>query len=237
MSEWVAAWETHFNLGAGEIACNRNRHEVVSYWGNRFSVELCFGWRGREDELDRGLIAMIPEIRRKYYLNKTPRLTDDVTVAIHVRRGDVSASHHLFTSTEAVLQTATLVKSILDSNSASYRISVYSQGDHHDFEKFSLQLGAELFLDADAIWTMRELIEADILIMAKGCFSTYAALISDGIRIVDVVAFAGDRGFKKLLEIEDLILREPDGSFDVAKFERQLRQLLEAKNSGSLVTY
>ena len=187
MSEWVAVWETHFNVGAGEeIACYRNRHEVVSYWSNQLLLELCFGWRGREDELDRGLIAMIPEIRRKYYLNKTPRLTDDAAVAIHVRRGDVSAGDSRFSSTDAVLRTATLVKSVLDGSSASYRIGVYSQGDHHDFEDFSLQLGAELFLDADATWTMRELIEADILIMAKGFFSAYASLISDGIKIADL---------------------------------------------------
>jgi hypothetical protein len=179
---------------------------------------------------------MIPEIRRKYYLNKTPRLTADVTVAIHFRRGDVSASDPYFTSTEPVLQTVTLVRSILDSNGANYRIGVYSQGNHHDLEEFSLQLGAELFLDADAIWTMGELIEADILIMAKGCFSAYAALISDGIKLVDSTTGIDMAGkSQKFLEMEDLILREPDGSFNVTKFERQLQQLLDRKRQATQI--
>jgi hypothetical protein len=46
-------------------------------------------------------------------------------------------------------------------------------------------LDAELFLDADAIWTMLEMIEADVLIMAKGSFSYVAALISDGIKLCE----------------------------------------------------
>jgi hypothetical protein len=35
---------------------------------------------------------------------------------------------------------------------------------------------------------MQELIEADILVMARGFFSYYAALISDGIKIFQPVA-------------------------------------------------
>ena len=174
---------------------------------------------------NRGLIAMIPELRRKYYLNKIPRLTSDVTVAVHVRRGDVSETRnkHYFTSTDTVLRTAALVKSNLDAHGVSYRIGVYSQGDRHDFEEFSLQLAAELFIDADPIWTMRELIEADILIMAKGSFSACAAFISDGIKLIE------SKTEPEIPKMEELIVREPDGSFDVAKFEKQLQRLLEVK--------
>ncbi len=39
---------------------------------------------------------------------------------------------------------------------------------------------------------MQELIEADILIIAKGCFSYCAGLISDGIKIFEPITLLGD---------------------------------------------
>jgi hypothetical protein len=54
--------------------------------------------------------------------------------------------------------------------------------------------GVEFFLDTDAVWTMEELIEADILIMAKGYFSYYAGLICDGIKIFEPMPGDGQFG-------------------------------------------
>jgi hypothetical protein len=219
MQEWAKAWEDLFNLGAGEVKWDGNRNEVVSYSYNAGDLELCLGWRGRRDELDDRFKATIPEFRRKYYLNKHPRMTEEVTVAVHVRRGDVSASDAgYFTGTDTILRTVTAVKSILDTHNVTYRIGVYSQGDSADFAELSSP-GTELFINADAIWTMLELVEADVLIMAKGTFSYYAGLISDGIKICEP--------FKS--PMDDWLLRSPDGSFDCEAFERQLSFILRAK--------
>ena len=113
------------------------------------------------------------------------------------------------------------------------QISVYSQGKSADFEDLS-QAGVELFLDADALWTMQKLIEADILIMAKGCFSYYAGLISDGIRIFEPVTLSGDDflpswKWRSVPPAESWIPCRSDGSFDGVAFERQLLPFIRAK--------
>ncbi|MFZ1973381.1 MAG: hypothetical protein WAU89_11085 [Candidatus Acidiferrales bacterium] len=234
VEQWTAAWERLFNLGAGEAVCNIARREVVDFCYSFSDLDLCFGWRHRGDELADRFKNTIPEFRRKYYLNKSPRTTEEVTVAVHIRRGDVSANNaDYFTGTETIVRTLTAVKSMLDTHKVKHRIRVYSQGQPADFANLSL-LGVELFLDVDAVWTMQELIEADILIMAKGCFSYYAALISDGIKIFEPVTLSGNDflpswKWRSVSMTENWIPRRADGSFDCAAFERQLLLVVQAK--------
>jgi hypothetical protein len=234
MNDWAAAWEMLFNLGADELACETDRRDVANFSYNYFDLDLCFGWRSHWDQLADRFKAMIPEFRRKYYLNKSPRTTGELTVAVHVRRGDVSADNPAyFTSNFTILRTITEVKSILDAHKVAYNIRVYSQGEEADFPELSLP-EVELFLNVDAIWTMQELIEADVLIMAKGCFSYYAALISDGIRIFEPEKLAGDDllpGWKwRSAPLSDCwIPARADGSFHQAAFENQLLLLVQAK--------
>jgi len=228
MKEWATSWETFFNLGAGEVVCDIPRHEVVNFSANFNNLERCFGWYWRRDELAHRFKTMVPEFRRKYYLNKSPRTTGEVTVAVHIRRGDALPDNQdYFTSNETVLRTITAVKRILDIHQAKYRISIYSQGNRADFAELSLP-DVEFFLDADAIWTMEELIEADILVMAKGCFSYYAALISDGIKIGDPDRWSISPT-DSWIPTDGWVPCQVDGSFDSAAFERQLLVLIQAK--------
>jgi hypothetical protein len=233
MQEWVAAWETLFNLGAGEAVCDIDRHDVIDFCYNFTDLDLCFGWRCRADELGRRFKAMIPEFRRKYYLNKSPHMTDEVTVAVHIRRGDASPDDpSYYTSNETILRTVTSVKTILDTHKAKYRIRFYSQGNCADFVELSLP-GIEFFLDVDTVWTMKELIEADVLIMAKGCFSHCAGLISDGIKIGEAMPTSADSlpGWRwpYVSPAECWLTSLADGSFDHAAFERQLSLLIQSK--------
>jgi hypothetical protein len=69
---------------------------------------------------------------------------------------------------------------------------------------------------------MMELIEADILLMAKGCFSYYAALISDGIKIFEPWEDSNPI-------MDDWVPSLVNGSFDRAAFERQLLLLMQGK--------
>jgi hypothetical protein len=212
MAEWSAGWEAMFNLGAGEAGFDGNRSKSVNFSYNFPELQLCFGWLTREDELRNHFIACLPDFRRKYYLNKTARKNDEIAVAVHVRRGDVGPDQSsLFTSTDIVVRTATQVKSILESRGLRYRLAVYSQGKTSEFQAFS-ELDAELFLNVDAIWTMQELIEADVLIMAKGTFSYYAGLISDGVKIAEPFHWP----------LENCLLSAPDGSFDREAFDRHI---------------
>jgi len=245
--EWASAWENVFNLGAGEKVCNVQRHEVVNYCFGFDSLPLCFGWFDREEELANRFKELIPEIRQKYYLDKSPRANPEVVVAAHIRRGyEVSANHYLFTSTISVMRTIRLVKAVLDTRNIRHRISVFSEGNAADFGEICIpgvelskyriggyldgrgvdftqaSASSESFFNLDAISAMRELVEADILIMSKSSFSYCAALISDGIKI-----------FEPAREpMDDWILRLPDGSFDAASLERQLFLLLRDKATG-----
>jgi len=235
MQEWVTAWEALFNLGAGEAVCGMERRDAVNFSHNYLELDLIFGWCSRNDELADRFKALLPEFKRKYYLNKSPRLTDEVTVAVHIRRGDALPDNpDYFTSNESILRTITEVKSVLETHKVEYKIRAYSQGDVADFAEFS-RLGVELFLDADAVWTLQELIEADVLIVAKGCFSYYAALISDGIRILEPIPLTGNDylsswKWRSVPLTDSWIPCLADGSFDSPAFERQLSLAIEAKS-------
>jgi hypothetical protein len=237
MGEWVAAWEALFNLGVGEITCGTERHKVVDFQRNFYNgLQLCFDWRSHRDELAYRFKAFLPEFRRKYYLGRSPRATDEVSIAVHIRRGDASAhNHHYFTSNETILRTITSVRAILYTHKVKYRICVYSQGNRSDFAELSLP-GVEFFLNVDAVWTMQELIEADVLILAKGCFSYCAALISDGIKIFEPLDVSdSDNDFPSwrwlyLSPTDSWIPTLADGTFARAAFEHQLLRLIQVKS-------
>ena len=226
MQEWVAAWEAVFNLGADERRFDgRTSGVIINNYRVSPDLDLCFGWRDRRDQLQQQFQALIPEFRRRYYLNKSRRAMEEVTVAVHVRRGDVPPDYAAkYTSTEKVLRIASAVKAILDFHVVPASIRIYSQGDEKDFAELS-PLGAEFFLNADPIWTLQELVEADILIVAKSCFSYYAGFMSDGIKI-----FEESWTWMSVPATDDWIPCELEGSFDRSAFERQLSLLLEAKN-------
>lgn len=237
MPEWVQAWEEFFNLGAGETLCDPRRSDVVNFSFVQPQIDLCLGKGCTDGRLARSFTAMIPEFRAKYKAHKPPRTASGITVAVHVRRGDVSAqaSSQLFTRTDVVSQTIKDVKSILDSAGQACSIHVHSQGQPADFEELRA-LGVDIFLDRDALWTMRQLIEADVLVMAKGAFSCYAGIISRGIKLFDpaainsqVVGYLPSYDWKILSQADDWIPCAADGSFDRAAFELRLSLLLEAK--------
>jgi hypothetical protein len=237
MEEWAAAWESLFNLGSGEALCNDERREVVDFCYNFTGLGQCFGCRWRWDELADRFRAMMPELRRKYYVNTSAGKTNQITVAVHIRRGDVSADNPgYFTSNDAVLRTTAAVQSVLDARNVHYKIDIHSQGTAADFADFS-RIGVELCLNVDAVWTMKELIKADVLIMAKGCFSYYAGLISDGIdgiKIFEPYPLQNRNGlpswkWRAVAPAESWIACNPDGSFDSRAFEHQLVLLTQAK--------
>ena len=207
MEEWVDAWESLFNLGAGEpLAKEGDCGVVVDFAYN-------FGYFPLADSDAR-------EFRRRYYLNKSPKLSGSLTIGVHIRRADVaSPDHYMWTNTDAIVKTLSVVRYILESRGLKYRTCVYSQGSGGDFIDLE---PAELFVNADAVWTMQELIEADILIMAKSLFSYVAAALSNGIKIYDPWYLPPMAGW---------LSRRPCGDFDVDVFERQLRRRIVSNPS------
>jgi len=165
---------------------------------------------------------VIPELRKKYYRNNFPARNEVITVAVHLRRGDVTPEHRQrFTSVNTVYETTHLVKSILDDYQEDHTISVYSEGKASDFAELR-EMGADLFLSLDAVWTMQQLIEADVLIMSKSSFSYVAALISDGIKLYEPFWHS---------PLDHWISLNATGNFDYAAFKGQLKQLVERRQS------
>lgn len=246
MDLWVKAWENLFNLGYGEARVDSGNPKVIDYStfhprlyhfvinglvriktrkplpiecaGNKeFVFHPFFFYSDSHPDF---YSRVIPELRKKYYCNKSPVENDVITVAVHMRRGDVGPElKQRFTPIDAVCETVRQVKAILDHNNANYGISLYSQGAASDFIGLQ-QLGVELFLDIDPIWTMQQLVEADILIMSKSSFSYVAALISDGIKLYEPFWHS---------PMSQWITRNPSGQFSPAVFQYQCNGLLTSE--------
>ena len=227
MREWVDAWEAHFNLGMGEVATDGDNRDVVNFFYNFHDLLSLFGVT--VDDLTRTFDATIPEFRRKYYSNKSPRRNKVLTVGVHVRRGDITFSRpDMWTNTSIIAKTIAEVRAVLDAHCIKYKVCVFSQGDYTHVAELDVP-GTEFFLDMDPIWSMQELIEADILIMAKSSFSYVAALISEGIKIYDPPCL-------NYPPLSSWLIRGPNGELDCAAFERQLLRHIESRKSAVIGT-
>lgn len=214
MQEWVAAWERHFNLGLGEVAKEGDHSELVEFASNSTQLYRLFGEPDPEYLRD----VTVPELRRKYYSNKSKRKNEVLVVWVQVRRGDVTSSRYppMWTSASFIAETIAMVKEVLDARGLRYKICVFSQGTYDEIKELDT-VGTEIFLNGDPIWSMQEAIEADILLMAKSTFSFVSALISDGIKIYEECWYP---------PMEDWVRRGANGKFDREAFERQLEQLI-----------
>ena len=232
MREWIDAWEAHFNLGMGEVTARGDNRGIVNLWDGIWDLLPLFGVSIYD--LTRAFDATIPEFRRKYYSNKSPRRNEVLIVGVHVRRGDITSSRpDRWTSTSLVAETVAKVRAVLDAHFTKYKICVFSEGDNADFAKLEAP-GTEFFLDADPIWSMQEFIEADILIMSKSSFSYVSALISDGIKIYEPLEGYPPMSSWVMSDHDERWLRYgPNGDFDCAAFERQLLRHIEFRKSRS----
>jgi hypothetical protein len=219
MPLWVAAWEAQFNFGMGEeSATESDNREIVNFAYAKRNLLPLFGFFNGRD-LDRKLEETIPEFRRKYYWNKSPIQNEILTICVHMRRGDATADRHYFASTSFFKKVVSEVTAVLDLRGVRYKVQIFTQGNLCDFDV----PGVEIFSDVDAIWSMQQMIEADIFIMSLSGFSYVAAMISDGIKI-------GEK-FLDGRQLSDQVIIDPNGEFDRIAFEAQLAQHIEAKTS------
>ena len=217
MGEWVDAWETHFNLGLGEGVTDGDNSDVVNFAYNFSDLVPLFG----VDDLTRTVNATIPEFKAKYYSNKFPRKNEVLTMWVQVRRGEVTSEMpHMWASTTFLAETIAMARAVLEAHCVEFKIRMaIAQDDYAAIAELDVP-GTEIVIDADVVWSMREAIEADILIMAKSSFSYVAALISEGIKIYESCSYP---------PLSDWVIRGPKGEFDRASFERQLLQRIESR--------
>ncbi len=224
---WLAAWEGLFNLGAGEVAADSNDRAVFAVTAiNLDSIRALLGDLGPRDGNDTHVMpqfspAILGEFRRKYYSNKSPRRNARLTICVHIRRLNAFDNNvDYVASLPRVDRTVARVRSILEENGIDHVVRIFSQGPAAELSE-ALRSGAELHLDADPIWTLQELVEADVLISSRGSFSYVAGLLGDGIVICE--PFYPPQ--------HDWLVCDGEGEIDADVFVRRLRAALQVMPS------
>ena len=106
----------------------------------------------------------------------------ELVIAIHLRRGDVSAVENAarHVPDARVLRQIDRLRHALAPFARPVRFNLYSEGDPGDFRTFA-DAGCRLYVSADPFETFHNMVGADILLGAYSTFSYLAALLSEGI--------------------------------------------------------
>jgi hypothetical protein len=179
---WADAWEAHFNLGAGEIPYDRDSGGALNYAHTFLTLHALFGVERPEGDFDDSTLR---EFRRRYYLDKSPRQSEILSICVHARRYN-RHDFHADDSTDLprLARTLATLRSVLDARGVAYTLRLFSQGEPGAFCDLGIP-EADVFLDADPLWSMREMIEADVLVTTLGSFSNVTGLLCDGIVLGD----------------------------------------------------
>jgi hypothetical protein len=224
MDDWVRQCERHFNLGAGSRVLGEPPGPVVPIeelvtapetWP-RNAIVAAPHYLHYCNEDPQAWERVRPLLRDRFWKNKSPRAAEPFTIALHMRRGDVTADNkkvaNNFTPNAAFLRTLDSIRTAVAARVPDARIKLFSQGDPGIFAEF-VAAGCGLHLDEPALDTHAQLVAADVLISSKGAFSYTAGVLNDGITLYDP---------QKYRPLDDWIIRAADGSFDEAAFARRL---------------
>lgn len=199
MRDWATTWESHFNLGAGEATDTR---DAINFAFTFPALYALFGVADDDPPLDE---ALVHDFRRKYRLDRPHRANAPPSVCVHVRRQNRHDFHAEDATDMACLtRVVAQARGILRDRGVPQTLRVFSQGDPADFRALDLPEDC-LFLDADPVWSMREMIDADLLVTTRGSFSHVAGLLCEGIVLADG-SFPPQRGW---------LTYDAGGAFDV----------------------
>jgi len=234
---WAATWETFLNFGMGEapppddariVPVDDYLRDPAAY--AKPGIVLAarqFHWRPFQTRP--ALRRARTVLRAKYHgSDKTAfklhrGAPNALVVAVHIRRGDVTADHprfrHYFTQDAPILTTIQSVRAVAREIGRTVEINVFSEGPPDMFGAFAAA-DCRLHLDGDALEAFHNLVSADILIQAKSSFSYVAGLISSGAVLHE--PYVGGRGRPLYRHAPGWILRDAAGSFEAAKLRRAL---------------
>ncbi len=228
MPSWVHTWEEYFNLGAFERKLGDDDTPIVALDRLKLTprgepvivtAEHYLRYCNRDSD---AWERVLPLLRAKFWEGKQRhKQSGEIRLAIHMRRGDVSAADKKvaknFTPNTTFVNTLTRLKALVGTKAPALRIEIFSQGKPAMFADLA-ELGAQLRLDEPALDTHRALVEADILVMSKGAYSYTAGVLNEGITLYDPQKYRPLRGW---------VRRARDGSFDEAVVARRLDALLK----------
>ena len=118
--------------------------------------------------------AVIKKIRDFYYKNPKP-VIENIDIAIHIRRGDVSQviNKNRYTSND----TYNKIIEKLKVKYPDYNILIFSQGTHADFNDLHISKD-NLRLNLDILVTFHSLVSAKVLVMSKSSFAYSAGILN-----------------------------------------------------------
>lgn len=218
---WTQKWEQFFGLATGERVITPT-HEAVgvkkfldqsSLWKREGLVVEAQHFQAICNAHPEMYAAIIPALREKYHAHDKSGIAldkggEDVTVAVHIRRGDVSVSDAAtagrFTSDERIAHTVREVLAALKAKKKTVRVNIYSEGRTEDFKLFA-DMGCHLHIGRDVFETVHNLAMSDVLVTAKSAFSFVAGLISTGVKLYEPY---------QSIAPDDWLKLDADGNFD-----------------------
>ena len=189
-SKGVASrWEALFRLGMGETPLDDISNPILTLhtflaapqrWQQPVVIQTPHLHPFTDAHPD--IYAKITDELRQKYAGRPPvRTPSDLSIAVHIRRGDVTLEDHpLRYTSNSKIRTAIagVIKTIKRSGKAC-QLSIYSEGVEQDFCGI-LDCPFELHLNGDPLDALQNMISSDILVMSKSSFSYVAALMHQG---------------------------------------------------------
>lgn len=117
-------------------------------------------------------------ILQDYYYSTEKPIIENIDIAIHIRRGDVTKQKLQFRYTSNEIYNK-IIKS-LKTKYPLYNITIFSEGNYNDFKDLEINQN-NLKLNIDIIETFHSLVSAKILVMAKSSFSYSAGILNKNI--------------------------------------------------------
>ncbi|MFO1183209.1 MAG: hypothetical protein U1E56_00315 [Bauldia sp.] len=208
----VAAWENAFNLGQGEICAADVAYPIVpvaaymrrpQLWFHKVvvAVEYLHPYTDRHTDVFDPLIG---EFRERFAATSEHPADGRLTIAVHIRRGDVNAltSAARYTGNAILADRIRRLQQSCREAQLPFRTVVHSQGRLDDFRELA-ELGCEFRLDAKPLDSLSELVAADVLVMAKSSYSYVAAMLCEGIVIYEPFWHAPHKTWLPTERIED----------------------------------
>lgn len=121
-----------------------------------------------------------PDLVKKFNRNKERSEANNIfSVAVHIRRGDVTKTAHpkRYTELDRVKKILNNIDQVLSEHGIHYAIKIVSQGKKEDFTQLQ-SAHTEFHLNTDLKEAFQDLISSNILVMAKSSMSYSAAILS-----------------------------------------------------------
>jgi hypothetical protein len=247
-TEWAAQWEPFFNLGRDEARVPKNavvmpaeafiRDPDACVKAGAVLAARSFHWSAFQTP--KALHRLRRRLRTKYHaaakcglaLHRGP--VGALTVAVHVRRGDVTADHprrgHFYTHDAPILNTIASVRAVAATMGRAVHVNLFSEGPPDMFNAFAAA-GCRLHLDGDPFEAFHNMVSADILVQAKSSFSYVAGLISAGAVLHE--RYVGRSGTPFYRPAPGWIVRDGSGALAVDELHRQLDMARCRQHAGS----